>query len=66
MEGGQEIAEREVQEHWKSLHSWMAPRGMRVPPPIIKDFRGSRKPQKLIFSDLETYSIESGVIDLVE
>ena len=36
-----------------------------TPRPIIKDFRGSRKPQKSIFSRLETYSIESGVVDLV-
>ena len=41
------------------------PTGDAGTPPIIKDLRGSRKPPKSTFSDRETYSIESGVVDLV-
>ena len=38
---------------------------MSVLPSIIKEIQGSWKSPKTIFSDLETYSIESGVVDLV-
>ena len=39
--------------------------GCAYPPPTTKDPRRPRKLQKSIFSDPETYSIESGVVDLV-
>ena len=41
------------------------PTGDAGTPSIFKKKRRSPKPQKPIFSGLETYSIESGVVDLV-